>query len=410
MPIKTRDYKQELTASQTTVYGGSYTDTYTGKSTVYTESQRILTQNNPVQFIGRGVDVGGPWLNNKITVTLPQEELALSNAPGDFYGRSCRGIPFPGGGILDNLRVPYTQSGLVAACPTPVSDSDLKGWGTSAIAGSAPTNPHVDMATALAELASGVPEVPGRVGKRPGTVSGEVGGNYLNIQFGLVPTVNDMKKFRKVRELSDKYRRQYRRDAGRIVRRRVQGPESSSETSTVQNGVYLTMAGSVTPTIHLQQAGTLTTTHSTVSKRWFSGAFQYFLPKEATARQIAELDHLYGVMPDLTTVWNVVPFTWLLDWQTNLGDMVKNMSQFSQDGLVMPWGYVMHETVRRSTYRLENQVCEGGQWRPNTTSVTVEFKTQQRLKATPFGFNVNDGLDLSARQIAILAALGMSLR
>jgi len=219
-----------------------------------------------------------------------------------------------------------------------------------------------------------------------------------------------MQKFRKVRELSDKYRRQYRRDAGRIVRRRVQGPETQDQTETVQHGVYLTMAGSVTPTIHLQQAGTLTTTHTTFSKRWFSGAFQYFLPKEATARHMAELDHLYGVMPDLTTMWNVVPYSWLVDWQSNLGDMVKNMSQFSQDGLVMPWGYVMHETVRRSVYRLENLVCEGGQWRPNSTSVTVEFKTQQRMKATPFGFSVNPVPDLSARQIAILAALGISRR
>lgn len=383
--------------------------TYTGYTANVPVAQQISYDNHPGWRIQRGkADVGGPWFNQKIQVIVEGGELELSEAPG-FVRRWAKGVPFPHPTVSDDISKPRTAAGLSSTCPAPISNLELTAFGTSAIANTAPTNPLVDTSTALAELVSGLPAIPGHV-KGNSSVAGHAGGQFLNIQFGIVPSVNEMKDFRSAAEKAEKHIQQLRRDNGKLVRRRFDAAvKEEPEVVTPYHNVYLTMPGSVTPSLYLQQPGTLTVTTTKTKKMWFSGAFTYHIPEEGLGRSVSELDAVYGIMPGLDTAWNVVPFSWLLDWRLNIGDVMKNVTLFGQDGLVMKYGYVMCEQVHTYSYRLENMVNIHGSWRPQVTTASVVCTTQQRFGANPFGFGVKSG-DLSARQFAILAALGISLR
>jgi len=78
-----------------------------------------------------------------------------------------------------------------------------------------------------------------------------------------------------------------------------------------------------------------------------------------------------------------------------------NVSALGRDGLVMQYGYVMHENTRHLYANASSTQYS------SSASVHVKDLFQVRTAATPYGFGV-DLKSLSAKQIAILAALGLS--
>jgi hypothetical protein len=130
---------------------------------------------------------------------------------------------------------------------------------------------------------------------------------------------------------------------------------------------------------------------------WFSGAFTHYYsrtPKEkAFFRSIQSARDVYGLDLSLEVVWNLLPYSWLADWQGNIGDVFHNLSRFSQDGLTMKYGYIMRTAYVKHIYT----------YGPSTFTLISSVK--QRRKASPFGFGVALNT-LSDRQWAILAALG----
>jgi hypothetical protein len=124
---------------------------------------------------------------------------------------------------------------------------------------------------------------------------------------------------------------------------------------------------------------------------------------------LSELDYLYGIRPGLDTLWELTPWSWLVDWQSNVGDVLKNLSAFSSDGLIMPYAYIMCEQTSHKEYVMPIQYSDYGVWKDATLSVVVKAVTQQRRPATPFGFGVQLE-QLTLKQGAILAALGISLK
>jgi hypothetical protein len=156
------------------------------------------------------------------------------------------------------------------------------------------------------------------------------------------------------------------------------------------------------------QLGTLSKTVYTEKRKWFSGAFTYHLPAEAFLRDIAILDKAYGIVPGIDTAWALTPWSWLVDWFSNAGDVIHNLNAFSQGGLTMPWGYMMSDTLTSTEYILKTQRRnENSVFVPLTLTSVVIKRTRQRQRANPFGFGLTwDGL--SSFQLSILAALGLS--
>jgi hypothetical protein len=116
-------------------------------------------------------------------------------------------------------------------------------------------------------------------------------------------------------------------------------------------------------------------------------------------RYAAEADRLLGV--DLTpeVLWNLSPWSWMLDWFGDFGDVMTNISNLGHDGTVMQYGYLIERKNIQQTWT----ATFNGQ--PLRTEVS--YLTKQRMPASPYGFGVKFE-ELSSKQLAILAALGLS--
>jgi hypothetical protein len=164
------------------------------------------------------------------------------------------------------------------------------------------------------------------------------------------------------------------------------------------------------------KSGVLTKTTVITTKRWFAGAFTYHLPtigpddngfvKTIEKAKIAEAqaNRLFGLRltPDL--IWKLAPWSWAIGWVSNAGDVIHNWSAFSNDGLVLDYGYLMEHKIQQIQYSLVDVGSSDG-----TTSFYQEFRyeTKTRRRATPYGFGVNPA-SFTAKQWGIIAALGIS--
>jgi hypothetical protein len=184
---------------------------------------------------------------------------------------------------------------------------------------------------------------------------------------------------------------------GRKIRRWYAFP-TQSDITTMNAGNFLPQPSEV----NSFGQGSITTRRQ--QDMWFSGAFRYYVPVgDSTMDKLrtyrSNVQKLLGVDVTPETVWNVQPWSWLVDWQTNVGDVLHNISAMGRDGLVLQYGYIMckslHETERSANW--------GGAFASNV----VRTEDKVRRPATPYGFGV-DLTSLTARQSAILVALGLS--
>jgi hypothetical protein len=149
------------------------------------------------------------------------------------------------------------------------------------------------------------------------------------------------------------------------------------------------------------------------TKTWFSGAYSYVMPPppqnflERLDRWDAEANKLYGTRLTPDTVWNLAPWSWAADWFSNAGDFLANASAFSNDSLVLKYGYVMRQTESRQEANWQGYINTPSGVQLVSANEVKGCRTKLRIRATPFGFGID--LDsLSPKQIAITAALGIS--
>jgi hypothetical protein len=295
--------------------------------------------------------------------------------------------------------------------------SELDAAGTTAIARCKPTNSVADAATFLGETRKdGLPSLPGiSTWKERTSRAKGAGKDYLNHQFGWRPLVNDMQKIAYAVSHAHTVLEQYERDAGRVVRRRYNLPIlKSSETHDLE-GLY--WAKHTPYNSRIDQAlgyGVKSLTTEIVRNRWFSGAFTYHLPagkdyRSKMIRYALEADKLLGILPTPETIWELTPWSWAIDWFSNTGDVISNLSDWATHGLVMRYGYMMEHSIAKYTYSLSH--TSGSAWNRGVdpTDVTFVTETKKRIRANPFGFGLTwDGL--SPFQISIAAALGITRR
>jgi len=349
-------------------------------------------------------DIGGDFTTSKVTDFL-------NHTPGIFYGVKRYGERYIGPAWPVN---PYDAIRHAEALIVPTSDPDLMSMGSTAIAKCIPTNPVADAATFLGELkGDGIPKLVGRdLLKSKFKDYRKYGSEYLGVQFGWLPIVSDLQKFAQATIESEKILSQLHRDSGKNVRRKFTFPEDVVTGHSENTGQYCYLPnGIVLSTNQYDGAGKLTVDTEVHVKTWFSGCFTYYLNLGTTlpdriAASAAEARKLYGIELTPETVWNLAPWSWAADWGSNIGDVIHNVSRFSQDGLVMRYGYIMQQKTAKVTYTLSRGGINTG-LSNSDLSLTVTSKSAVRRKATPFGFGI--GMDgLSGRQLSILGALGIS--
>lgn len=351
-------------------------------------------------------DLGGPFYTRKVRVT-DASHLHL-NVINDSSTRkestNAYILPSPNDNIVDangNLRT--------SAFPDySSSDEELEALGSTAVSLCNPVNPVFDASTAFAELfRDGLPTISGLQFLKERSAS-SVGSEFLNYQFGILPIIGDVKDLAKSIKTREAVLKQLRRDSGRLVRRSFEFPierevvQESTSSGSVQTNLDTTFFKSTPLGIRSKQV-------RITRKRWFAGAFTYHLPDSSEfggfSRMALEAEKLFGVIPDPADLWNLIPFSWTVDWFVNVGPILSNLSNLAKYGLVMPYGYMMENTIVEYSYTLNAPSLKLG--KPGPYTLVISDETKKRVKASPFGFGVTwDSFDTT--QVAILAALGLS--
>nr|QDH88493.1 MAG: hypothetical protein H1Rhizo25962_000003 [Leviviridae sp.] len=285
-----------------------------------------------------------------------------------------------------------------------ISDSTLQAFGTTAIARSTPTNPVSGLSTALGELRSdGLPRLPGAEARATTLSARSAGSEYLNVEFGWLPLISDIRKFAFAVKHSRTIIDNYRRDSDTKIRKRWGLPSDTAQVFFQGDGFAFPYEANMPTVASVRQL--------IETRRTFSGAFRYHIPMgnsqyDKLVRYEAYSNRLLGTRVTPEVLWNIAPWSWAVDWFTNTGDVIHNISALGSDGLVMQYGYATD--VTRRTLDVRNRLV-GDNHAPAGTllTATYELKYQKRVAANPYGFGITD-TDLSTRQLAILAALGLS--
>lgn len=358
-----------------------------------------------------GGDIGGSFFN--------QKKFAIAHSAGDKT--------LLGEGINTNNgnweRMQYTGP-VFAVNPTDDKyptyvPGDLNAKGATAISRCKPTNNVVDLSTTLGEtIREGLPHLLGQATWKPKTKAARraAGDEYLNVQFGWLPLVSDIRGASYALANAHRLIEAYERNSGKQVRRRYEFPVEQTE-STVDLGPRDAelFTGQYKPGVIFDVSKPqphLIRTTKFYRRTWFSGAFTYHLPnsyasREWVARYQAQAQHLLGLELTPSTVWNLAPWSWAVDWVSNLGDVINNISDWSSDGLVMRYGYIMEHTLQTVTYSLDGPTRFKPYGSVFASSLTFTLETKRRQPASPFGFGVSFN-SLTSRQKAIVVALGLS--
>ena len=305
-------------------------------------------------------------------------------------------------------------------------ESSLDAAGATAVSQCAPVNPTAKLGTTLAEsVREGIPSLPGiQSWKRRTEAAKAAGSEYLNYIFGWAPLADEVHNVVNTARNHRDILQNYRHNEGSNVHRRFDfdsehtsweeelSPSSPNEGKPNGN-IWQPIPSEAHP--GAQRVNRVDYTR----KRWFVGCFTYGGPSrtDSFGRAIgfgSNADALYGLALSPDILWELTPWSWAVDWFTNAGDVINNVTNFALAGLVMRYGYMMEETISRSyTYY-------GPHWRycldskgalaykkvgPCTTGIETVRKC--RAPANPFGFGVGwEGL--SPTQLAITAAIGIT--
>lgn len=378
----------------------------------YTESQGHA--GYPVKGRRRSSDkdVGGPF-HSQERIVIPTAPSAISvQGPvrtTEFWLESAS---------FHGVWLPCDPALMVFPSQSIKPEVELNAYGATAIARCAPKSPVGSLLNTLIEVKKeGIPKLPliGSWKHRSSTTmsAAHLGGSeYLNAQFGWKPLVDEVSTLVDTITHTDKVIQSYLDGVGKSQRRTYSFPgESSTDESLLVNntwGVRYPQGGS-----ELTLGGTPGKCYKTFSLNreiWFNGAFTYFIPESLLRSALGDK---FGILAqqmglDITpeVIYNATPWTWGIDWFTNLGDVITNYSRFTTDGLVMSYGYLMEHTIASNTYALRGARLSDGTT-PSVPDIMLSFETKRRIEASPYGFGSTfDGL--SGFQKSIMAALGLT--
>lgn len=422
LPYGNVEYQQS--SYSTDAYGVERINPWTGSKWSVSGKQMTASEGHPwTRSSGyEGDDVGGPFETSKWYLARDkwgEKPIDMSTIPKYYLDTALTGSQTTGYLYRGHLNPTPCLNDTEWPEPAPSTDSELMAWGTKAISIVKPTNSIADLSVSLAELyREGIPNAPGMglLWKDRAYKARDAGSDYLGIQFGWLPLISEVQNVSKAISNADEIWDQYARDSGRLVRRRFEFPPVFSNPVQVSSstGKYPFPGASTYFYPPGFSGGRLTRTRYKRQRRWFSGAFTYYLPNPEDSSAVgrmktaaAKARKLYGLTLDPEVLWNLTPWSWAADWFANTGDVISNLSDFATDGLVLRYGYMMEETIVSDEYTLSDLRWASSPPGPASTTLYLVVKTKKRVAATPYGFGLTWD-NFTPRQLSIMAALGIS--
>jgi hypothetical protein len=330
-----------------------------------------------------------------------------------------------------------------AYTPAPVpTRRSLAGWGAKGYNRAYPLHPIYSLGVSIGELRdfprmiqqtwdffkrmrlplSRIPRTLGDFLKDVKSNSVNASNDYLNLQFGWVPFAKDLAFIAKMESKLQQKITWLRRHNKKPFRRKFDLDSTEWYEDLPRT---LSPQATMSPVLPTQlYAGSVVTTypfpvsHRYKSKIWFSSKWKIYMPElNDLSNDLSKLKaQLAGIDLDASIIYNLTPWSWLLDWFTNVGDVLQNISLMAKHQCVAVYAYVMcretHDYDARGYVdvnvgtRQSSGVWTGGQKRLGGKA-TTKYTFLNREVANPYGFGITYA-SLSAYQMSILAALGLS--
>jgi hypothetical protein len=321
------------------------------------------------------------------------------------------------------------------------SDSvlQLNADGTEFIRRNRPGNPVSSLGQFVIELRQ-IPTLPLFLKSQTKRFS-DLGSEYLNVEFGWKPFLKDLKDFfyfqqklaSRLKLLKARNGLQTRRRSKKVV---TGDPVVICEGSLsrpfgdlsdpliggneLMSGFHLLgpFGGSVTYPGQVGQADYSYAKLETTTV-WQCGTFYYYVPDIGSDRWTESAKKvLLGIEPTPSLLYQVIPWSWLLDWFSNVGDVVSNLSNNAVENELLTNCFAMElreeeHYVEVSCHWDESNQSEGLNsdfyLPPGDASLSYKrsLVNKMRQQATPFGFGLKRE-EFTPRQLAILAALLVS--
>jgi len=348
------------------------------------------------------LDTGHDFWTTKSWVEYSHKDVFVSSSNGQSWAKGTITPGIPLAASIVPLNVNY--------------------YGNKAISAVAPTSPNANLAQTAAEIIreKGI--------ALPGTslfawlesralFYRSLGKEYLNISFGWKPFLNDLysivkqmqditgeiQKYSAISETSTIRRYDFQptvettRSEGVTSRRLNVGPDSN-----IDNWFELYVNGDT--------SGLFSTVDYSFERIYFKGRFMFkinpgsgFLDRLQAFEQLA--NKLLGTRITPSVLWELTPWSWLIDWFVDVQSALQVAGMFQSDGLLMQYAYLMRTTIHSQTYTMAGPRFSSGLDGP--FSATHTLRKSERVRGTPFGFGINpSGIDPA--KWAILAALAIS--
>ena len=336
------------------------------------------------------------------TFNVMEETCTDEVSPGDCYNFSVVRNSFSGG--VANSKVPHGYYGLNAYDFTldSITGNWAQCWGpltsypgqlpdavyaAQAVARTNPSRAYVDIPVNVLELG----DITTLLRDSGHTLIKKIASNNLRYQFGIRPLVEDLLKLRNFHDQVHRRIKEIERlQSPRGLRRTL---ELDNLTSTVtRNNEYLQTAGFIARK-----------TYDTVGRRqikahvrWKAGGNLVKINQPLAYAQATKA--VLGLTLDFATVWEALPWSWMIDWGSNIGDYFKANRNIIPAELVGVW------LTKHTTSTSQIPAFETADERITAINVIKETKTRERVIVTPtahFPF-------LSGNQLGILASLAIT--
>lgn len=178
---------------------------------------------------------------------------------------------------------------------------------TKVTAATNPSRPWVDMVTSIAQLPSSVSAIKERFRQFYGL--GKVAQTYLKYKFDVLPNVTDLLKILLFQEKVDDRLKEMTRLRERGLRR------------TIQIGTYENRSSEDYPVQSVDRLIYVPLTYHTTERVWgyITWTPDSVFPTDSDEMRRLAVAATYGITIDASTAWELIPWSWLVDWCSNFG-------------------------------------------------------------------------------------------
>jgi len=242
-----------------------------------------------------------------------------------------------------------------------------------------------------------------------------IAGEFVNTQFGWAPFISDLQKLNNATLNAQKHFAQLERDNAQWVKRiradrRIESEEvvwtqSNPGCSPMSyNGADFYQPGA-SYTIKLQK----------FTDVWYEGVFKSYRPEFDISKDygnftiVRDIDRhltLLGLQVNPMLIWRAYPWTWAVDWFVKVGDNIQLFQDLATDSVASKYMYLMHHSMYRFELNSKFTTWDG----KKHDIVWYRYFESKRREGADSSFNFRLANPLSGRQLAILAALGLSHR